>query len=79
MKKEWIEDIPAINITHKIVICDNPNCGTVIEDKRNLDCCPTCEKPFDVKLEEHIQIGNKKGDKLLDFCSEKCSKKSRVL
>jgi len=79
MKQEYVEKLPARKIKHKIITCDNPNCGVVIRDKREFDCCPTCDKPFDVKLEEHWQTSNEDGDGFLDFCSEKCLKKTTKL
>lgn len=75
MKQKYVEKLPTMEIKHKIITCDNPNCCTVIRDKREFDCCPVCDKQFDVELEEHWQTGNKKGDGLLDFCSEKCLRK----
>ena len=46
MKKEYTENFPAQNIKHKIIICDNPTCGLVIQDKREFACCPICDKEF---------------------------------
>ena len=60
MKKEYIEKIPTQEVKHKLLICDNPQCKTVIMDNGEL-------------LEKHFQMGN--GKKLMDFCSEKCGKK----
>ena len=59
MKKEYTETIPRQEILHKLIICDNSACNTVIEDNGEL-------------LEEHQQVGFKM--KLLDCCSEKCVK-----
>lgn len=77
MKREYIEKLPAeaIEIKHKIITCDNPNCETVIKDRQTPPKCVLCDKPHEVYLTEHIQTGNKDGSKLLDFCSEKCLKK----
>ena len=60
-KKEYIEEEPANEIKHKIIVCDNPNCETVIEEDSK-------------QLEEHWQTGSNT-NKLLDFCSERCLKK----
>ena len=58
-KKEYVEWEPASEIKHKIIVCDNPNCGTVIEeDGKQLE-------------KEHWQTGSMMGD-LLDFCSKRC-------
>ena len=60
MKKEYIEKIPAQEIKHNIIVCDNPDCEKVIKDN-------------DEELENHFQKGDCNGN-LLDFCSEKCMK-----
>lgn len=57
MKRQYTEKIPAQEIKHKLIVCDNPNCGIVIEDNGEL-------------LEEYWQVGF--NGKLLDLCSEKC-------
>lgn len=72
MRKEWTEEIPAITIKHKSILCDNPACGVVIKDVHEPDTCPVCSKNFDVELTGHCQTGNKEGGGFLDFCSEKC-------
>ena len=69
--------MPAIKIEHEMIICDNPDCRTVIKDKRSPNCCPICDMAFDICLTDHIQSGDENGSKLLDFCSEKCAKKCR--
>ncbi len=60
-KKEYIEEEPANEIKHKIIVCDNPNCETVIEEDGE-------------QLEEHWQTGSNAGE-LLDFCSKRCLEK----
>ncbi|GAI31794.1 unnamed protein product [marine sediment metagenome] len=65
-KREYIEKIPAKEIKHKLIICDNPNCESVIIDNGYLI------------TEGHLQTGSLKGE-LLDFCDEKCLKKYKKL
>lgn len=59
MQKEYIEKIPAQEIKHILTVCENEDCLSVIKDNGKF-------------LSGHYQIGD--GKKLLDFCSEKCSK-----
>ena len=61
MKKEYTENIPAHTVHHKLVVCDNSDCNSVIKDNG--------EQISDL----YIQIGSQ-DENLLDACSERCAK-----
>ena len=66
MKTKYTEKIPAHEVIHQMVICDNPKCQSVIKDNG------------EQVSELHIQSGRGANRLLMDFCSDKCERASKI-